>query len=234
MFPPTFAFMRIVITAATANELSRINSAINPLYTSNDLHFHVLFHKSGVGILASAFALDKLIADVKPNLIIQAGIAGSFDVTSKLGTVVVAKDEYLGDIGVEENGQFQDVFDLNLENENEFPFQNKRLTNPWLEKFNVLELKEVTSVTVNEVTTRTERIQQLQEKYEAVIESMEGAALHYVCLATKTPFIQIRAISNYIGERDKTKWMINEALNNLQVTILKYLDKLYDEATRNY
>ena len=41
------------------------------------------------------------------------------------------------------------------------------------------------------------------------------------------PFLQIRAVSNYIGERDKEKWKMKEAINNLNQTILKYVDKLY-------
>jgi futalosine hydrolase len=35
---------------------------------------------------------------------------------------------------------------------------------------------------------------------------MEGAALHYTCLMEKIPFMQLRSISNYIAERDKSKW----------------------------
>ncbi|BAV04181.1 phosphorylase family protein [Filimonas lacunae] len=56
---------------------------------------------------------------------------------------------------------------------------------------------------------------------------MEGAALHYACRQTNTPFIQIRAISNYIGERDKSKWRIKDAIGELNQVLLKYIDKLY-------
>ena len=50
-----------------------------------------------------------------------------------------------------------------------------------------------------------------ENKFLPVIESMEGAALHYVCLMEKIPFLQIRSISNYIGERDKKKWNMKDA-----------------------
>ena len=39
-----------------------------------------------------------------------------------------------------------------------------------------------------------------------------GAALHYVCREMNIPFLQIRAASNYIGERDKEKWQMKEAI----------------------
>jgi len=37
----------------------------------------------------------------------------------------------------------------------------------------------------------------------------------------------MRAISNYIGERDKIKWKMKEAIENLNQHVLKYIDKLY-------
>jgi futalosine hydrolase len=60
---------------------------------------------------------------------------------------------------------------------------------------------------------------------------MEGAALHYVCRQTHTPFIQIRSTSNYIGIRDKTQWKIKEAIGNLNQTLLQYVEQLYKRET---
>ena len=73
-------------------------------------------------------------------------------------------------------------------------------------------LPAVSAVSVNEISTSTEKINLFTEKYKAAIESMEGASLHYVCTMQQIPFIQIRGISNLVGERDKTKWKIPEAL----------------------
>ena len=58
-------------------------------------------------------------------------------------------------------------------------------------------------------------MQQFVQSFNADIETMEGAALHYVCLQEHIPFLQIRSISNHVGERDKTKWKIKEAIENL-------------------
>jgi futalosine hydrolase len=44
---------------------------------------------------------------------------------------------------------------------------------------------------------------------------MEGAAFIYASLSEGIPFIQIRAVSNYIEERDKTTWDLEKALKNL-------------------
>ncbi|BAV04182.1 hypothetical protein FLA_0161 [Filimonas lacunae] len=76
---------------------------------------HVTFHQGGVGLLATAFSLTKLIYEEKPDLIIQAGIAGCFDTTQPLAKVLVIKDESLADTGVQEEGRWKDIFDLKLE-----------------------------------------------------------------------------------------------------------------------
>jgi futalosine hydrolase len=218
--------MKIVITSATDHETKEIKNVVNSRYAAEGTDFNVTFHRSGVGTLLSTYSLGKLVAEHKPDIIIQVGIAGSFDQTIELGTVVVVKDECLGDVGVEEDTIFKDIFDMKLENGDAFPFENRRLTNAFIEKLNLLKLPAVTAVTINEVTTRAERIRQLQGKYGAVIESMEGAPLHYVCLQNNVAFLQIRAISNYVGERDKTKWQIKRSLDNLAAIVMEYLTML--------
>ena len=56
---------------------------------------------------------------------------------------------------------------------------------------------------------------------------MEGAALHYVCLSEKIPFLQLRSVSNYVGERDKNKWAVREAIANLNIELQKILIKFF-------
>lgn len=200
---------------------------IDKLYTTESKRFKVSFHQAGVGMLSAAVSLTKLIYEEKPDLIIQAGIAGAFDAALPLGEVMAISEESLGDTGVEEDGKWKDIFDLKLEKPGYPPYEKRKLPNHFLDRFNLLKLREVAAVTVNEITTNNERIQQLQKKYEASLESMEGAALHYVCREMNIPFLQIRAASNYIGERNKENWMIKEAIDNLNKTIIKYIEELY-------
>ncbi len=212
--------MKIVITAATKGEWLPTYNVINATKK------YVVFHESGVGILSTTVALMKLIATEKPDLIIQAGIAGTFDTTKPLGKVVVIKNETIGDLGVTEKGQWKDVFDLQLINNNQQPFKKKLLPNPWIKQYNLLKLPTVNAVTINQISTNKKQIEQLIQKYNPVVESMEGAALHYVCLDANIPFIQIRAISNYVGERNKTKWLLKESIANLNEAVIQLIDKL--------
>ena len=55
---------------------------------------------------------------------------------------------------------------------------------------------------------------------------MEGAVLHYICLQEDIPFLQLRSISNYVGERDKTRWKIKEAVDNLNAELLNIISQL--------
>jgi len=219
--------MRVIISAATVAEWMPSFLNMNTLYTGESQRLKIQFHQSGIGMLAAGFALTKLAMEDKPDLIIQMGIAGSFDPDLALGSVVVIDEETIGDLGVEEEGKWKDLFDLKLEKSSYHPFEKRKLPNQWLTKFNLLGLKEVNGITVNEISTNPERIQKLIKKYNPGIESMEGAALHYIARETNIPFIQIRAISNYIGERNKANWELKLAIDNLNKTLLAYIDCLY-------
>lgn len=222
--------MRIIITSATTAEWMPAFVGIKGLYTGEGERLKVRFHQSGVGLLASAVSLTRLVTEEKPDLVIQAGIAGCFDTKMTLGKVVVVNDEILGDMGVEEDGKWKDLFDLKLEKSGYPPFEKRKLPNPWLQRYNLLKLPEVTAITVNQISTDPERIQQLAKKYQPTTESMEGAALHYVCREAQIPFIQFRAISNYVGERDKSKWLLKESIDAVNEVVLKYLDRVYKMA----
>jgi futalosine hydrolase len=55
---------------------------------------------------------------------------------------------------------------------------------------------------------------------------MEGAALHYIAILEKIPFLQIRSLSNFIGERDKQQWKLKESITSLNQALQVILNKL--------
>ncbi len=215
--------MKIVITSATNFEVEQAKQKIKP--TKNN---EIVFKVTGVGMLATAVSLMKIVYEEKPDFIIQAGIAGCFDSNISLGKTVLIEEEFLGDLGVVENGKWKDVFDLNLIKPNEKPFKKRALINGQINQFDQLNIPLVKAVTVNQISTEINHINQLIKKYNPVIESMEGAALHYVCNVYKIPFLQIRSISNYVGERDKAKWNIKKAIDNLSPIIKKVVGQIND------
>jgi len=223
---PDLCYMRVIITAATNGEWMPSFQKINPAYAGTNKRFSVGFHESGVGLLASSVSLMKMFVQETPSLIIQVGIAGCFDKKVPLGKVFAVKDDFAGDIGVMENKVWKDLFDLKLDKPNDAPYEKKSLPNPWLSQYNLLKLPTKKGVTVNTISTDKNKIDLYSGRYKASLESMEGAALHYIGRDLNIPFIQIRAVSNYVGERNKAKWNMQEAIYNLNETLLQYLDAL--------
>lgn len=175
---------------------------------------------TGVGIPATIFHLTKKLFQKKYDLVIQAGIAGSFTNILKNGSVVLIEKDTFGDIGISEKGNFKTLFETGFVNENDFPFTNGWLINPH-EYCGNSSVPFAIGVTVNKVIDDVSQIKSLAEKFSPGIESMEGAALHYVCLQQNINFLQLRSISNMVGERDKQKWEMKEAITNLNIQLKK-------------
>ncbi len=196
--------MRILLIAATKSE-------IGSFATSNK---RVEVFITGVGVPATLYHLQKKLQQNKTGLVIQAGIAGSFNYNMALGEVVLVKQDTFADIGMEEKNNFISIFNSGFADKDAFPFSDGWLIND-SDIFNHSLLPAVKAITVNKVSDRLLQKQQMIKSFDPDIESMEGAALHYVCMQEHVPFIQIRSISNYIGERDKSKWNMKDAITNL-------------------
>ncbi len=205
--------MKMLVVAATAMEIAPFRQYLEEKrYLPRSCRVEILV--TGVSLLHTCYSLTKYLITDPPDIAIQAGIGGSFHPFYPPGTVVLVQEEVTADTGVEEATGFADLFDMQLE-DSRLPYTGKLLVNPhetWLER---LPLQRVRGISVNEITTRPERIRLLQDKYGAAIESMEGAAFHYVCLQQKIPFLQIRSVSNFVGERDKSQWKMQEAIASL-------------------
>jgi len=213
--------MDILLIAATAKE-------IEPFFeyyrnTKKPQNIDILI--TGIGLTATTYRLLKQLQLKRPGIVIQAGVAGCFDRKIPLGTVVAVKKETIADQSVIELKKLKTLFDLQLIPHNQFPFKKGWLenNNEVLEK---LKLKKVNAISVNEITTSKQRVRFYEESFQPAIESMEGAALHYTCLMEKIPFLQLRSISNYIAERDKTKWDMKKSIVNLNKALVDLVETI--------
>jgi futalosine hydrolase len=174
--------MNIAIVAATPMELDYVKDVV--CNTQHQLHFE--FH--GVGIMNTVYCLTKL-TQLQPSMIIQCVITG-----------------------VEDHQKFLDLFDLQFEQSDSFPFVNGRLFNNL--RSALPSITWVDSLTVNTASGSEDTISKRVQKYHPDIETMEGAALHYVCLQEGIPFLQLRGISNKVEPRNKANWKIEEAMKS--------------------
>jgi futalosine hydrolase len=211
--------MQLLLCAATEFEIRPVMD-----WMANDNIQNVDVLITGVGMTAATYSITKQVLTKRPYSIIQAGIGGCLNRELPLTKVVLVENETIADLGVQEKAKFKSVFDLGLINREEFPWTGGRLSN------NLQSLKEsglpvVDGITVNEISTNPERIEHYRKHSGASVESMEGAALHYVALKERVAFLQIRSLSNFAGERDKTQWVMEMAISSLNIELQKIITK---------
>lgn len=209
--------MQLLLCAATPFEIAPATDWIGREHPGK---ISVLI--TGVGLTATAYSLTRALCTSRPDLVIQAGIGGTFDQHQRLGDTVIVGRELIGDLGVEEQRQFRSLFDLNLLSPDTAPWKDGWLSNE--RDLNSYGLPIVDGVTVNEISTAPHRIEAHTQR-SITVESMEGAALHYVCLMEKIPFLQLRALSNFAGERDKSKWKMKLAIEQLNIELQRILSE---------
>jgi futalosine hydrolase len=215
----------MLLVCATQMEANRIVKHFEPVgahvYQCGDARVELLV--TGVGMVATTFALTRKLSQTLYRCIINTGIAGSYSPKIKTGEVVYVKSEQFGDLGSFDSNGILSATELGFISPKEFPFSNGKLNAQYQ---NFSELKEVTGLTVNMVSWSKERAEQLSEKFSAEIETMEGAAFFYVCIQKGIPFHQIRAISNQAGDRDKNNWNIPLALDCLAAEVTQMINKI--------
>jgi len=224
--------MKILIVSATFKE-------IEPLI--NNFHFEKLIQHnlktysyrnssidvliSGVGMVAMAYQLGKALAQHKYDFVFNFGIAGSFNSEIKIGEVVNIVSEKFADFGAEDGEMFLSVFEMGLIDPNQFPFKDKRLPNNLqFTIYNLQFIKRVKGITVNTVSGNENSIKKMLLQFPADVETMEGAAFHFVCLSEKIPFAQIKSISNFVEKRNKKNWNIPLALENLSLKAIEIIN----------
>jgi futalosine hydrolase len=217
--------MKLLIVSATQKEVgptldwleskAKVISAYR--YKLDELDIDVLI--SGVGIANNIYALMKYLRHNEIDHLLNAGIAGAFDHTVPLGETFLVHRQRFGDLGVQQaDGSFEDVYQSQLSDPNAPP-----LNDGWLEVPDTIPqefLPHASSITVNKVLGHSENIQEMIDKYDPDLASMEGAAVAFVCLQEDIPYMEIRSVSNHIKARKKEDWdiplAINELNNNLQ------------------
>jgi futalosine hydrolase len=226
--------MNLLLTSATYFE---VKSTIDYLdkhwqkvaegrWNSENHEIHLLV--TGVGVFNTLYELKNRLNEFSYSLIIQAGIGGSYQKNKPLGKVYYIATERFGDIGMEQkDGSFTSIFETPFIDKNSFPFKEGVLINPEAILTNFLPLAH--GITLNTVTGTQGKAEKIIEKYpEVEIENMEGASFFYVCLKENIPFMSIRSISNYVEDRNKEHWKMEEAIESLNKTVSDLLKILKD------
>lgn len=222
--------MKILIVVATAPEIAPLLDRLqyvagnegNQGFKLNNSHITVV--TTGVGMTACAAETAFQIGKHGYDLSINAGICGAFNRDLKIGDVVRVYRDCIPELGVEDHGKFIDAFDLGLADANQSYYRNK-----WLELHDYenafSRLPECSGLTVNTASGSAETIARLLQ-FGADIETMEGAGFVRAACMTTFPAVQIRAVSNYVEPRDRSKWNIPLAIANLNEVLFTELNAL--------
>jgi futalosine hydrolase len=227
--------MRILVVAATREEVGSLESEVGSLgfevgsngntnlFKSEIEHpkFEILI--TGVGMVATAFALGRHLEANKYDLVINLGIAGSFDRNIPLGEVLEITVDALAELGAEDDDQFLAIEKLGFGESTYYP--TTKISNLY-NLFNTFNLKQATAITVNTVHGSDASIKKVVDRINPQLESMEGAAFFYACQKMNVPSLQIRAVSNYVEKRNRDNWNIGLAIKNLNTFAVEFL-KLY-------
>ncbi len=200
--------MKLLLVSATAAEIAPLRTTFQLKEGENVLDGGSIFVLlTGVGMVATAFAMGTHIRQQSFDLALNLGIAGSFDRNFALGDVVEVRTDCFSELGAESAEAFIPI--------DEMGFGSSKIVAadvPWSTG-----LPPVTGITVNRVHGHPRSIAAVEARLHPQVESMEGAAFLYACAHSGTKGLQVRAISNYVELRDKSKWDIPRAIKNLNI-----------------
>lgn len=207
--------MKLLLVAATRAEIASLASHFQlpdqDFVRTKD--FDLLI--TGVGMTATAYALGKhLSANYK--LVLNLGIAGSFNQGIPLATVVNVTSDEFAELGAENGDEFLSIDELGF-GKGRYDARNNLLHN------DVDKLLKVHGITVNRVHGNSDSISRVIDQCNPVTESMEGAAVLYCCEKAALPCLQVRSISNYVEPRNKDHWQIGPAIKNLNEWAIGFL-----------
>jgi futalosine hydrolase len=172
----------------------------------------------GVGPVAAAASTARMLATKEPfDLVVCAGISGGFEGKAEVGSLVVASEIVCADLGAETAEGFCGLDELGFGSARVpvDPTLAARVTDALqaaglpVVKGPVLTLSTVTgtAATALELSARMP---------DAAAEAMEGYGVAVAAQGAGLPVLEVRAVSNAVGPRDKSAWRIKEALAALE------------------
>jgi futalosine hydrolase len=199
-------------------------------------NLRVIVCAAGVGKVNAAAATAVMIDRYQPQLVINTGCAGAYPGSGlSIGNLAVASEEVLADDGVMVAEGWKDLRYMKIPS----------VDQGGLSCYNMLPLSRHASekamqladyygvflmrgrfATVSTCSGSGKYGAELSHRWNALVESMEGAAVAQVCLRCGVDCLEIRGISNMVEERDLKNWDIARAVESAQRFVLKYLEEM--------
>lgn len=236
----------IVIIAAVSQEIELLEKALEYSgrvvtggyeYVEGTIgNQRIIICAGGVGKVNAAAAAAVMIDRYQPQLLINTGCAGAYIGSGlAIGNLVVASEETLADDGVVVSDGWKDLSYMNITTArqggvncyNTLPLSGHASEKAMqLANYYGLFLMRGRFATVSTCSGTRQHGENISQRWDALIENMEGAAVAQVCLRCGVDCLEIRGISNLVEERDLKKWNIPLAVEAAQRFVLRYLEEM--------
>ncbi|WP_405645465.1 futalosine hydrolase [Streptomyces sp. NBC_00019] len=162
----------------------------------------------GVGPALAAATTATALAGTPYGLVVSAGIAGGFQPEAPVGSLVVADEITAADLGAETAEGFVPVTELGFGTVTHRP--PEALVRAAVAATGA---RRGAVLTVSTVTGTVARAAALRERHPtALAEAMEGFGVAEAAALHGVPVLEVRAVSNPVGPRDRAAWRIPDAL----------------------
>lgn len=194
-----------------------------PIYSARFQRQRIRILITGPGVFNTARALTVCLEKYRPDLIIQAGIAGVFKETGlSIGDSVIATSERYIHVGIQSDNAMPkplpfDLIEGEMTTKEGFYQFNPRIVDEYYTNIlrQKIPLEKGAVITVSTITSSFEQAGMIYNACSSKMAAMEGAAAIHVAFLYRIPILEIRSASNFVGERDKTKWNVEKAAYNL-------------------
>ncbi|HVJ50078.1 futalosine hydrolase [Desulfitobacterium sp.] len=171
---------------------------------------------SGVGPVAAAVNTAKILSTKDYGLVISTGIGGGFAGRAEIGSLVVADEIVAADLGVETQEGFSPLEALDFGSTR--VQADPSLVNRVIQVLRAARLPVNTGpiITVSTATGTAASTAEMSRRVPGVAaEGMEGYGVALAAYSFGVPVLEIRAISNQVGPRDRNEWRMKEAFDVL-------------------
>ena len=193
----------------------------------------IVFSHCGIGKVNAAHLTTVIHERNDIDYFILFGVGGAYS-DAAVGDVVVARSESYGEEGVIigegwKPMDFTGFALLKKETEyfNTFPMDRKLMQLAINASEDVgLHAIPGNFITVSQCSGTNVSGEIMQKRFNGLCENMEGAAVAHICAIYDIPMVEIRGISNMIGDRNLKKWNIPLAASNCNKAVSEIIKRL--------
>ena len=230
----------LLLLSATEIESGTIQSALEDakitqqagktVIAGNSCGWRCTLLHTGIGTVNAAHALTCQLEQQLPDLVIQFGIGGAYVPAGlPIRSVVLATEEVYGDVGVVTPEGWKPVDEIGIPLvQGDPPRFNRFPLDPQLvaTAAGICGVRSGTFVTVSQCSGVQAVGDALHSRFNALCESMEGAAAAHICTLYDVPFLEVRGISNLVEDRQPARWDIPGAADAAQSALIKIISNI--------